>query len=266
MFDRVAGVYDLLNSVMTAGMHHRWRERAGDAADLGPGDTALDVCCGTGDLTFELARRVGPDGHVIGSDFSERMLDLAREKAAKQKIPPTPPNSPGTAPASNVAGQPTEADAKRSIPSAGIRFEWGDALELPYDDASFDAVTVGFGVRNLADLDRGISEMARVLKPGGRLVILEITVPRRKPLSTFFSIWFDRIVPLLGRFAGDPDAYSYLPESVKRFPAPEKLAEMLDRAGLTGIRWSILAGGIIAIHAGRRVGGSDSPGLQPADA
>ena len=223
MFDRIAGVYDVMNSAMTAGMHHRWRARAADRAELAPGDAALDVCCGTGDLAFELARRVGPDGRVVGSDFSERMLDLAREK-------PVP-----------------EAAAKPI-------FEWADALDLPYDDSGFDAVTVGFGVRNLSDLDRGIAEMARVLKPGGRLVILEITQPTRPPLSTFFSVWFDRIVPLIGRFAGDSAAYSYLPESVKRFPPPAGLAAIMDGAGLERIRWTILAGGIIAIHSGRRPG------------
>jgi len=223
MFDRIAGVYDVMNSAMTAGMHHRWRARAADRAELAPGDAALDVCCGTGDLAFELARRVGPDGRVVGSDFSERMLDLAREK-------PVP-----------------EAAAKPI-------FEWADALDLPYDDGGFDAVTVGFGVRNLSDLDRGIAEMARVLKPGGRLVILEITQPTRPPLSTFFSVWFDRIVPLIGRFAGDGAAYSYLPESVKRFPPPAGLAAIMDGAGLERIRWTILAGGIIAIHSGRRPG------------
>ena len=223
MFDRIAGVYDVMNSAMTAGMHHRWRARAADRAELAPGDAALDVCCGTGDLAFELARRVGPDGRVVGSDFSERMLDLAREK-------PVP-----------------EAAAKPI-------FEWADALELPYDEGRFDAVTVGFGVRNLSDLDRGIAEMARVLKPGGRLVILEITQPTRPPLSTFFSVWFDRIVPLIGRFAGDSAAYSYLPESVKRFPPPAGLAAIMDGAGLERIRWTILAGGIIAIHSGRRPG------------
>jgi demethylmenaquinone methyltransferase/2-methoxy-6-polyprenyl-1,4-benzoquinol methylase len=223
MFDRIAGVYDVMNSAMTAGMHHRWRARAADRAELAPGDAALDVCCGTGDLAFELARRVGPDGRVVGSDFSERMLDLAREK-------PVP-----------------EAAAKPI-------FEWADALDLPYDDGGFDAVTVGFGVRNLSDLDRGIAEMARVLKPGGRLVILEITQPTRPPLSTFFSVWFDRIVPLIGRFAGDSAAYSYLPESVKRFPPPAGLAAIMDGAGLERIRWTILAGGIIAIHSGRRPG------------
>ncbi len=220
MFDRIAGVYDLMNTAMTAGLHHRWRERAADRAELAPGDLALDACCGTGDLAFELARRVGPGGTVIGSDFSERMLDLAREKA-------------------DTRGSP-------------VRFEWGDALDLSYDDASFDAVTVGFGIRNLADPEAGIGELARVLRPGGRLVILEITQPRRPPLSTFFGLWFDRLVPLLGGLAGDRDAYTYLPESVKRFPPPEGLAAIMDRSGLRGIRYTLLAGGIIAIHSGRR--------------
>jgi demethylmenaquinone methyltransferase/2-methoxy-6-polyprenyl-1,4-benzoquinol methylase len=219
MFDRIAGVYDLMNGAMTAGLHHRWRARAADLAELEPGDSALDACCGTGDLALELAKRTGPAGRVIGSDFSERMLDIARAKAAERG-------------------------------AAGVRFEWGDALELPYDDRSFDAVTVGFGVRNLADLERGVGELARVLKPGGRLVILEITQPRRPPLSIFFSLWFDRLVPLLGTLAGDRDAYTYLPESVKRFPPPEGLALVMDRAGLERIRYTVLAGGIIAIHTG----------------
>ncbi|MGB2850141.1 MAG: bifunctional demethylmenaquinone methyltransferase/2-methoxy-6-polyprenyl-1,4-benzoquinol methylase UbiE, partial [Solirubrobacterales bacterium] len=227
MFDRIAGVYDLMNSAMTAGMHHRWRDRAADRAELSPGDVALDVACGTGDMTLQLQRRVGSDGHVIGSDFSERMLDLAREKGASRA-------------SSELGGTPI--------------YEWGDALELTYDDDAFDAVTVGFGVRNFADLDRGLAEMNRVLKPGGRMVILEITQPQRPPLSTFFSLWFDRLVPLLGNVAGDAEAYSYLPESVKRFPPPEDLAEKMERAGLTGIRWTILAGGIIAIHSGVKPG------------
>jgi demethylmenaquinone methyltransferase/2-methoxy-6-polyprenyl-1,4-benzoquinol methylase len=218
MFDRIAGVYDLMNTAMTAGLHHRWRERTADRTALSPGDSALDVCCGTGDLALELVRRVGPDGRVVGCDFSERMLELARTKGGR-------------------AG-------------AEVRFEWADALELPYADGEFDAVTVGFGVRNLADLDRGLREMARVLKPGGRLAILEITQPHRPPLSTFFSIWFDRLVPRLGTIAGDREAYTYLPESVKRFPSPGGLAERLDAAGFQSIRWTVLAGGIIAIHSG----------------
>jgi len=221
MFDRIAGVYDLMNTAMTAGLHHGWRSRAADRAGLAEGDSALDLCCGTGDLALELRERVGPSGRVVGADFSERMLELANEKALDRGVP-------------------------------DVTFEWADALELPYSDASFDAVTVGFGVRNLADLDAGVREMARVLRPGGRLVILEITQPRRPPLSTFFSLWFDRLVPLLGRFAGDAEAYSYLPESVRSFPPPEGLAAIMDQAGFSGIRYTILAGGIIAIHSGTR--------------
>jgi demethylmenaquinone methyltransferase/2-methoxy-6-polyprenyl-1,4-benzoquinol methylase len=198
---------------MTAGLHHRWRERAADLARVGPGDRALDVATGTGDLAIALARRVGPDGEVVGSDFSNGMLDRAREKAP------------------------------------GLRWEWGNALELPYDDAGFDAVTVGFGARNFGDLDRGLAEMARVVRPGGRVVVLEITTPQRPPLSTFFAVWFDRIVPALGRVA-DSDAYTYLPSSVKRFPGPAELAARMEAAGLRDIRWILTAGGIIALHAG----------------
>jgi demethylmenaquinone methyltransferase / 2-methoxy-6-polyprenyl-1,4-benzoquinol methylase len=219
MFDRIAGVYDVMNTAMTAGMHHRWRERAAAMAELEPGGSALDVCCGTGDLALQLARRVGPEGEVVGCDFSERMLELARAKADRDG-------------------------------ASGIRFEWADALELPYPDASFDAATIGFGARNLADLDRGLAELRRVVRPGGRLVILEITQPTRPPLSGFFSLWFDRIVPLLGTFAGDRSAYTYLPESVKRFPSPRGLAERMAAAGFPRVRYLVLAGGIITIHAG----------------
>jgi demethylmenaquinone methyltransferase/2-methoxy-6-polyprenyl-1,4-benzoquinol methylase len=222
MFDRIAGRYDLMNSVMTAGLHHRWRARAVELAALGPGDRALDVCCGTGDLALELKRRVGDAGGVAGVDFSAPMLELARAKSARDGL--------------------------------AVDFLQGNALELPFEDASFDAATVGFGVRNVVDLERAIAEMTRVVRPGGRVVILEITTPERPPLSWFFSVWFDRIVPLIGRFAGDSAAYSYLPESVKRFPPPAGLAAIMDGAGLERIRWTILAGGIIAIHSGRRPG------------
>jgi demethylmenaquinone methyltransferase / 2-methoxy-6-polyprenyl-1,4-benzoquinol methylase len=216
MFDRIARVYDLMNSVMTAGLHHRWRERAVDLAQVGPGSRALDVATGTGDLAIELARRVGPEGSVIGSDFSEVMLDLAREK------------------------------------SSDVHFEWGNALELPYPDASFDAVTVGFGARNFSDLRTGLSQMARVTKPGGRVVVLEITTPQRPPLSWFFGLWFDRVVPMLGKLAGDPDAYSYLPSSVRRFPAPRELGAEMVAVGLRDVGWILTAGGIIAIHVGTK--------------
>jgi demethylmenaquinone methyltransferase / 2-methoxy-6-polyprenyl-1,4-benzoquinol methylase len=216
MFDRIASFYDVMNSVMTAGLHHRWRARAADLAAVGPGGRALDVATGTGDLAVELARRVGPGGDVVGSDFSEEMLDVARRKAP------------------------------------GLRFEWGNALELPYADGAFDAATVGFGARNFSDLDRGLGEMARVVRSGGRVVVLEITTPQRPPLSTFFRLWFDRIVPLLGRLTGESLAYSYLPSSVRRFPAPEGLAAAMARAGLRDIRWILTAGGIIAIHVGTK--------------
>jgi demethylmenaquinone methyltransferase/2-methoxy-6-polyprenyl-1,4-benzoquinol methylase len=217
MFDRIARVYDRMNSVMTAGMHHRWRARAADLAQLQPGARALDVACGTGDLALELARRVGPGGEVVACDFSEQMLELARAKAA---------------------AAPT------------VRIEWANALELPYRDDEFAAATVGFGVRNFSDLERGLSELVRVVRPGGRVVILEMTTPTRPPLSTFFSVWFDRVVPLLGRLAGDADAFTYLPRSVQRFPGPRELAATMERCGLHDIRYVITAGGIIAIHVG----------------
>jgi demethylmenaquinone methyltransferase/2-methoxy-6-polyprenyl-1,4-benzoquinol methylase len=140
--------------------------------------------------------------------------------------------------------------ARRKAPA--LRFEWGNALALPYEDGAFDAATVGFGARNFSDLDRGLAEMARVVRPGGRVVVLEITTPQRPPLSTFFRLWFDRVVPLLGRLTGESLAYSYLPSSVRRFPPPEGLAAAMAAAGLRDIRWILTAGGIIAIHVGTK--------------
>ena len=199
MFDRIAGPYDLMNSVMTAGLHHRSR--------------ALDVATGTGDLAIELASR---GASVVGSDFSEGMLDVARRKAPQ------------------------------------LTWEQGNALALPYEDGAFDAATVGFGARNFSDLGQGLREMARVVRPGGRVVVLEITTPQKPPLSTFFSLWFDRIVPLLGKLAREPEAYTYLPSSVRRFPGPQALGGELAAAGLTAVRWILTAGGIIALHSGTR--------------
>jgi len=218
MFDRIAGQYDLMNSVMSAGLHHRWRERAADLAELAPTHRAIDLCCGTGDLAFELRRRVGVDGEVIGLDFSEEMLELANSKAAQEDLP--------------------------------VSFVHGNALDLPFKDSYFDAATVGFGVRNLVDLDGGIAEMARVVRPGGKVVILEITTPHKPPMSWFYSLWFDQVVPVLGSVAGDQDAYTYLPESVRNFPEAEELAAKMDAAGLQAIRYLLLAGGIVALHVG----------------
>jgi demethylmenaquinone methyltransferase / 2-methoxy-6-polyprenyl-1,4-benzoquinol methylase len=218
MFDRIAGIYDLLNGVMSAGLHHRWRARAVDLARVSPGSRVLDVATGTGDLALELARRVAPGGEVVGSDFSEGMLARARAKP-----------------------RPVGAE---------LRFEWGDALQLPYETDSFDAATVGFGARNFSDLGRGLAEMARVVRPGGRVVVLDFTTPTRPPLSLFYRVWFDRVVPLLGRLVGDPDAYTYLSRSVKRFPPPPALARELERVGLREIAYLLTAGGIVTVHAG----------------
>jgi demethylmenaquinone methyltransferase/2-methoxy-6-polyprenyl-1,4-benzoquinol methylase len=214
MFDRIAGVYDRMNHVMTAGLDRRWRSRAADLAAVAPGDRALDVATGTGDLAVELAGRVRPGGEVVACDFSAEMLARARDKDSE------------------------------------IRWEQANALALPYADGEFAAATVGFGARNFADLDRGLAEMARVVRPGGRVVVLEITTPHRPPLSTFFSFWFDRAVPALGRLAGASDAYTYLPSSVRRFPDPEGLAAIMSGAGLRDIGWVLTAGGIIALHHG----------------
>ena len=228
MFDRIAGIYDTLNSVMTVGLHHRWRARAADLAAVGPGSRVLDVATGTGDLAIELARR---GCEVVGTDFSGEMLELARKKS-------------------------------RSHPA--LRWERANALELPYGDDEFDAATVGFGARNFSDLGRGLAEMARVVRPGGRVVVLEITTPTKPPLSTFYRVWFDRIVPVLGRVAGDQDAYSYLPDSVKRFPGPHDLAATMERAGLEHLRWILTAGGIIAMHVGEKGPGRGRAGVPTA--
>ncbi len=225
MFDRIASVYDRLNTLMTAGMHHAWRTRAVALAQVGPGSRVLDVATGTGDLAFALARAVGTGsgGEVVGADFSEQMLEIARRKQAAGAAGPD---------------------------GAPIRFEQANALLLPHASAEFDAATVGFGVRNFSDLDQGLRELARVVRPGGHVVILEMTTPQHPPLSFFFKLWFDRVVPVLGRAAGDPDAYTYLPSSVRRFPGPEDLSVRMFAAGLRDIRYVLTAGGIIALHVG----------------
>ena len=209
MFDRIAPVYDAMNRVMTAGLDQRWRRTTVEAV-VRPGDRVLDACCGTGDLAVA-ALRAGAT--VTGLDFSERMLERARRKSAE------------------------------------IEWVQGDAEQLPFEDASFDAATVGFGVRNLADLERGLAELRRVLRPGGRVAILEITRPSGL-LAPFYRLWFDGFVPLLGKALPGGSAYTYLPASVRRFPGPAELAGLLRGAGFDDVRWRTFAGGIVALHIG----------------
>jgi demethylmenaquinone methyltransferase/2-methoxy-6-polyprenyl-1,4-benzoquinol methylase len=209
MFDRIAPVYDSMNHIMTGGLDRRWRRLAAEAV-VRPGDTVLDACCGTGDLAVAAARA---GGRVTGIDFSTAMLERARRKAP------------------------------------GLEWIEGDLLALPFDDATFDSATVGFGVRNVEDLSRGLSELRRVLRPGGRLAILEITRPRGL-LAPFYRLWFDGVVPLLGKLVPGGSAYTYLPASVRRFPGPEELRELMEAAGIGRVRIRLFAGGIVALHAG----------------
>jgi demethylmenaquinone methyltransferase/2-methoxy-6-polyprenyl-1,4-benzoquinol methylase len=207
MFDRIAPVYDAMNRTMTAGLDRRWRRITAQSV-VRPGDAVLDACCGTGDLAIADG---AAGGRVTGLDFSERMLERARRKAPE--------------------------------------LEWvsGDMLALPFADASFDAATVGFGVRNVDDLARGLAELRRILRVGGRLGILEITRPRG-PLAPFYRLWFDGVVPLVGKLLPGGSAYTYLPASVRRFPGPEELAELIAAAGFTDVRYRTFAGGIVALH------------------
>jgi demethylmenaquinone methyltransferase/2-methoxy-6-polyprenyl-1,4-benzoquinol methylase len=211
MFDRIAPVYDAMNRAMTLGLDRKWRRLTAEAV-VTPGALVLDACCGTGDLALADARA---GGRVTGVDFSGEMLARAERKAPE--------------------------------------FDWvqADAAALPFPDASFDVVTVGFGIRNLADLEGGLRELARVLVPGGKLGCLEITRPRGV-LRPFFRLWFDGLVPVAGKVLPGGAAYSYLPASVRRFPGPEDLARAIEEAGFGGVGWRLLGGGIVALHVGRR--------------
>jgi demethylmenaquinone methyltransferase/2-methoxy-6-polyprenyl-1,4-benzoquinol methylase len=209
MFDRIAPVYDAMNRVMTAGLDRRWRRRTAEVT-VHRGDRVLDACCGTGDLAIACSRI---SGQVTGLDFSEQMLERARRKAPQ--------------------------------------LDWvrGDLLELPFPDASFDAATIGFGIRNVEDVELGLRELRRVLREGGRLGILEITQPSGV-LAPFYRLWFDGIVPVLGRLLPGGSAYTYLPASVRRFARPEELSALMRTAGLADVRYELFAGGIVALHTG----------------
>lgn len=211
MFDRIAPVYDAMNRAMTLGLDRRWRRLAA-AAVVRPGDRVLDACCGTGDLALA-GRTAG--GDVVGLDFSEEMLRRARRKSDE--------------------------------------VEWvrGDLLALPFPAERFDSATVGFGIRNVEDLESGLRELVRVLRPGGRLGCLEITRPQGL-LRPFFRAWFDGLVPLAGKLLSGGEAYSYLPASVRRFPGPDDLAAAMRRAGFAQVGWRLLGGGIVSLHVAEK--------------
>ncbi|MGI8826831.1 MAG: bifunctional demethylmenaquinone methyltransferase/2-methoxy-6-polyprenyl-1,4-benzoquinol methylase UbiE [Chloroflexota bacterium] len=217
MFGAIADHYDLMNRVMTFGQDQRWRRQAAEAAQLHPGDTALDVATGTGDLAFELIKHVQPRGHVVGIDFAEPMLSLARRKASIRRIP--------------------------------VSFEAADALNLPFADRSFCGVTCGFGLRNVEDRTRALAEMARVTRLGRRVVILELTPPS----SELARKYMDEIVPRMGQLiARAREAYSYLPESVKDFPDAQHLGRMMQNAGLRQVKYRLMNFGTVALHWGER--------------
>lgn len=242
MFGRIAGRYDLMNRLMTAGLDARWRKLAAEASALRPGERALDVCCGTGDLAFALADSCA-GAEVIGLDFSEPMLQVARTKAARRA-------ARGGGPLRN-ASVDGRGDGDPAPRSAGPSFMTGDLLALPFDPGTFAAVTVAFGVRNVTDLPAAFAEMARVTAPGGRVVCLEITTPPPGWGRRFHALWFERGVPLLGRLvAGDGSAYRYLPASVRAFPEPRELARIMTAAGLRHVRFRLLGLGIVALHVG----------------
>jgi demethylmenaquinone methyltransferase/2-methoxy-6-polyprenyl-1,4-benzoquinol methylase len=223
MFGGIASRYDLMNRIMTVGLDGRWRRMAAREAKLTAGDSALDACCGTGDLTFCLTDACSAC-LVTGLDFTPAMIDQAREKAASRACRGLPP------------------------PAALIT---GDLLDLPFPDGEFAAVTVGWGVRNVPDVPRAFREMTRVTRPGGRVVCLESTQAPDGLGRRFHDVWLGRIVPVLGRLVtGDPSAYAYLPASVAAFPRADELAAIMAGAGLVDVRYRRLGFGAVALHVG----------------
>jgi demethylmenaquinone methyltransferase/2-methoxy-6-polyprenyl-1,4-benzoquinol methylase len=217
MFDRISGVYDRMNLAISGFQEPRWRKQLVAAARVEPGGRVLDVACGTGKVTADLYAAVQPGGSALGVDFSARMIGIAT--------------------------------AQRATASGDLSFVQGDALDLPVETDAFDAATIAYGMRNLADYERGFAEMARAVRPGGVVACLEITTPTSR-LGRLISIWFDHVVPLIGRLVGQGDAYAYLARSVKGYPGPERIAEIMRQAGLEGVEWRAFSGGIIVLHSG----------------
>jgi demethylmenaquinone methyltransferase/2-methoxy-6-polyprenyl-1,4-benzoquinol methylase len=217
MFDRISGVYDGMNLAISGFQEPRWRKRLVAASGIGPGDRALDVACGTGKVTTDLYREAQPGGEAVGVDFSAGMIENANQR--------------------------------RPVGYEGLTFQQGDALDLPVDDDGFDAATIAFGMRNLADYRRGFSEMARAVRPGGVVACLEITRPTSRP-GKLIGNWFDNIVPLIGRLVGQGDAYAYLVRSTRDYPGPERIADIMREAGLVNVDWAGMSGGIVVLHSG----------------
>ncbi len=225
MFAGISRRYDLLNHVLSLNIDRRWRRRTAEALDLSRDARVLDVCTGTGDLALELCQRVSADagGSVVGTDFCEEMLNIGEDKRRKR------------------------GESRLTLLVA-------DTLSLPFADASFDAVTVAFGIRNVCDLERGLVEMRRVLRPGGRCAILEFTTPRFAPLRGLYRLYFHHVLPRVGRWvsgsSAGSEAYSYLPASVDEFPRPDGLADAMRAAGFGAVDYTLLTAGVAALHVG----------------
>jgi demethylmenaquinone methyltransferase/2-methoxy-6-polyprenyl-1,4-benzoquinol methylase len=216
MFDKIARVYDPMNLVISAFQEPRWRKRAVKLAAVEPGDRVLDVATGTGKVAADLHARAQPGGSVLGIDISPAMIGVAKRRFADRP---------------------------------GLDFQVGDALALATEDGSFDAATIAFGMRNLPDYGKGFAELARSVRPGGRIVCLEIARPRSRP-ARVLQFWFDKIVPLVGRVAGQGGAYGYLVRSVKGYPGPDRIAEIMREVGLQDVSWQPMSGGIVTLHVG----------------
>ncbi|WP_456475027.1 bifunctional demethylmenaquinone methyltransferase/2-methoxy-6-polyprenyl-1,4-benzoquinol methylase UbiE [Candidatus Pyrohabitans sp.] len=221
MFSSIAGRYDLANSLLSLRRDAYWRRFAADAAGLGNGDIALDVATGTGELAFELAKRVD-GGSVIGVDFSAEMLSAAKQKAEQRGM-------------------------------ENVHFTLGDALTLCFRDGSFDAVLVAFGLRNFAEIEHALRELVRVTKRGGRVVVLEFTLPPNRFLRWLYSLYFFHVLPFLGGLiTGRREAYAYLPASVAEFPSPGEICMLMEKAGLENVRYHLLTLGTVAVYVGQR--------------
>lgn len=215
MFDRISGVYDGMNLAISGFQEPRWRRRAIKASGIVPGGRALDVACGTGKVTADLFKAAQPGGSALGIDFSGAMIEVARQRAT----------------------------------DGGLEFRQGDALDLPVESDAFDAATIAFGMRNLADYAGGFTQMARAVRPGGKVVCLEITRPTSQ-MGKLVGSWFDHMVPLIGRLVGQGDAYAYLVQSTRAYPAPDRIAEIMRGVGLVNVDWFGMSGGIVTIHVG----------------